>query len=353
MHFLDFSNTLLGGAYKSPPLEQVFVAGWEFSAGLPPILQPMVDLTAHVKSAPELVHVHGPVQGLFGVLARLLFGFPDVEIPGEGDGRHRYIVPRLPGRCDKTVAKVQGIVGVQDHAQHQRMAGGDHVIQGFRSPGGRNVNRRMWFLQGQGHQVRLFNLKMVPVEREPGCRPQPLDDADSFLEPLLAFSAVDAITPVFVPRRAASEPGVKPAVADNIQGSRLFSQPYRVMQSRHQYRGPQPNCLGLSSHMGGKQQGRRAKAVPGEVVLRQPGPNETQLLAGSDLFGGLFQHLFGIDPFRPGDMGKEPELHYTTPPRLGGLIPTGNRKKPKLKLRALFHITPHPATAGVTGTVPF
>ena len=289
-----------------------------------------------------MVHVHGPVQGLFGVLARLLFGFPDVEIPGEGDGRHRYIVPRLPGRCDKTVAKVQGIVGVQDHAQHQRMAGGDHVIQGFRGPGGRNVNRRMRLLQRQGHQVRLFNLKMVPVEREPGCSPQPLDDADSFLEPLLTFPAIDAITPVFVPGRAASEPSVKPAVADNIQRSRLFSQPYGVMQSRHQDGGPQPDCLGLSSHVGGKQQGRRAKAVPGEVVLRQPGPNETQLLAGSDLFGGLFQHLFGIDPFRPGDMGKEPELHNTTPRRLAALVPTGNRKESKAKARIIISHYPPP-----------
>ena len=199
--------------------------------------------------------------------------------------------------------------GVEHNAHDAGMpAGGDELL-GLPAAGGGEVHGRMWLLGGRRYEVGVLDLEVLAAVCEAGRGPQALDDADGLLEPGLALVTVDAVAGVLVAGGAPAEAGVEPSTAEQVEGGGVLGEPHRMVERRDDDRSAQPQGGGAGGDVGEQQQGRRAKAVAGEVVLGQPAAVETQLLADAEFLGDVVDNLVGGQALGPGHVGKEAEFH--------------------------------------------
>src|SRR2546425_11454101 len=88
-----------------------------------------------------------------------------------------------------------------------------------------------------------------------------------------------------------------------------------MVQRRHDDGGPETNALRQTGDLRREHQLGYAQAVAREVVLRQPGAAEAQLLGVLNLLGHLLVDLRRFPALRPGEVRVPHELH-ANPPRV-------------------------------------
>ena len=311
LEFLYLGHTLVGGADDGPVGGQVFVAVGQFGALPPPVIHPAVDLAARGDKAAPLHDVRHPVDAVLRVPNYLFLRFGHVEVTEEGNFRHGAVVAGSLRLLHKAVAQVQGKGGVLHHGNAQVVAGGYQKVQGGLGAGGCDVDGRMGLLQGRRHQVNVLQLVVGALVAEPRGGPQSLYDLDGVLEPAGALGGVQPVTGVFVAAGTPAKAHVQPPVADQVQHGPVLGQAHGVVQGRHQHRRPHPDFSSAGRDVGGENQRRRHHAVAGEVVLGQPGADETQFFGVLHLLGDFLNQLLGLGALGPGDMAEKREFHWS------------------------------------------
>ncbi len=109
-------------------------------------------------------------------------------------------------------------------------------------------------------------------------------------EDVAARLEVDAELVELVLLIATAETEHGPAIAQLIEHRDIFQHAQRLIERRNDDRRAKPDALRQARHVGRHGHGRRAEAVVREVVLREPGDVEADLLCEPDLIRAL-----GID----------------------------------------------------------
>jgi hypothetical protein len=125
-----------------------------------------------------------------------------------------------------------------------------------------------------------------------------VEDFAEFFGHLQIGSDVDAEPLEFVGLVAGADAQHQAPVRQRVCGRDLGQQPRRVIERQDDDRGAEPDLLGDRGTVGDQHQGRRAKAVIGEMMLGEPGNRVAELVREPGLLRDLGKNfccrLFGV-----------------------------------------------------------
>ena len=174
--------------------------------------------------------------------------------------------------------------------------------------------RRVGLLERLGLHRLVLELPELPVEGDPGLRPQRLHQLDALGEPRDVPPRIHAEGGERPARAAGAHADLDPAPAELVQRAQALGQVHRAVQRGHEHHAAQPQPLGAGGRVGHRLDRRELIPRPEQLFLR-PRAVEAQLLGpgqvgperrGIELAVGVELRDGDREPHEPQRIGRVP-----------------------------------------------